>query len=113
MGEARSLPYDAAGSFHTAGPFEQMRPLLFWLMEVVANITSPSGRRLSVTNDAQSLAAITDFPEPGGPLIITTFFGGVSSFGSKIAFSIVAQHRLNALRWLSKSSKTFVFGLNI
>src|SRR5439155_24267272 len=87
--------------------------LLFWLSEVVVKMTLPSGRRLSVTNDAHNRAAMTDFPEPGGPLTTTTFFGGTLSLGSKIAFSIVAQHKLNALRWLSKSSKTFVLGFKI
>ena len=49
--------------------------LLFWLNEVVVKTTSPSGSAGSVTKDAHSRAAMTDFPEPGGPVMMMTFFG--------------------------------------
>ena len=58
-------------------------------------------------------AAIADFPEPGGPLTMTTrFFGFVDELDKKHS-STTALHRANARRWLSSNSKGELSGFKI
>ena len=92
---------------------KRLDQLLFWLREVVVKTTSPSGRFLSVTKDAHSRAAMTDLPEPGGPLMTMTFLGGAADSVVRNVSLTIERQSAKALRWLSRSSKTSAFGLRI
>src|SRR5882762_6575705 len=87
--------------------------LLFWLKDVVVKTTSPGGRLGFVTREAHSRAAITDLPEPGGPLMMMTLLGAICAAGERNSLLMIPQDTAKAFRWLSSNSNTLALGFKI